>query len=200
MVEKADNFVLSFKDLARVGHVTRWHSVRVGRQQTLAEHHYLVAMLTNKLAKDILNVSDSERLNMVEYAMWHDLPEILLGDLPSPLKRRVAQLCSGGPNPLDILEQQAAPWLFNQKKKLQEKPEQAIIVKLADLIDAIVFIEQEGMGNHSATVAVQLREVFNEKVGEAQKNHSGLPWEKAMALLSELVSANDANKIAFEQG
>lgn len=67
--------------------MTRWHSVRVGRPQTLAEHHYLVSIFTNKLAKDILpEITDTERLQMVEYAMWHDLPEIICGDLPSPLK------------------------------------------------------------------------------------------------------------------
>lgn len=193
------NITLSFRDLARAGHVTRWHSVRVGRPQTLAEHHYLVSMFTNKLAKDILpDITDTERLQMVEYAMWHDLPEIICGDLPSPLKRRIEQLCPDN-NPIEKIEEQVAPWLIALKKKIRVKPEQAIIVKLADLIDAILFIEQEGIGGHAKMVATQLRHQFKEKIQSAKTDSSGHPWEKAEALLDDLLGEGEQNKILFEQ-
>jgi len=192
------NILLGIKDLARTGHVTRWHSVRVGRPQTLAEHHYLVAMFVNKLAKDILpGLSDSERLKMVEYALWHDLPETICGDLPSPLKRRIEQICLGN-NPIDIIEEQIAPWLVKCKKRLQAKPEQAVTVKLADMIDAILFIEQEGIGKHAQMVARQLRQHFSEKVALAQKELPLFEWDKAVALLDELMSGYEDNKMLFE--
>ena len=72
--EKQDNkkLLLGLGDLSRSGHVTRWHSVRTYREQTLAEHHYMVAMIANKLAKDILgtDITDSERLQLLEYALF----------------------------------------------------------------------------------------------------------------------------------
>lgn len=193
------NITLSFRDLARAGHVTRWHSVRVGRPQTLAEHHYLVSMFTNKLAKDILpDITDTDRLQMVEYAMWHDLPEIICGDLPSPLKRRIEQLCPDN-NPVEVIEEQVAPWLIALKQRIQVKPEQAIIVKLADIIDAILFIEQEGIGDHAKTVAKYLRQQFEEKVQLAKKDIPNRSWEKAEALLDDLLGGGEQNKILFEQ-
>lgn len=193
------DLVLSFSDLARAGHVTRWHSVRVGRPQTLAEHHYLVSMFTNKLAKDILpKITDTDRLRMVEYAMWHDLPEIICGDLPSPLKRRIEQLCPDN-NPIEKIEEQIAPWLIALKKKIQVKPEQALIIKLADLIDAVLFIEQEGIGNHAMMVAKQLRQQFQEKIQFAKIEMPKFPWDKAESLIYDLLGEGEHNKILFEQ-
>lgn len=179
--------------------MTRWHSVRVGRSQTLAEHHYLVSMFTNKLAKDILpEITDSERLRMVEYAMWHDLPEIICGDLPSPLKRRIEQLCPDN-NPIEAIEAQVAPWLVKLKKQIGVKPEQATIIKLSDLIDAILFIEQEGVGTHARIVAKQLRVQFLKKIQSAKTESPNHPWDKAQNLLDDLVGKAEQNKILFEQ-
>ena len=156
-------------------------------------------MFTNKLAKDILpDITDTDRLQLLEYAMWHDLPEIICGDLPSPLKRRIEQLCPDN-NPIEKIEEQIAPWLVALKKKIQVKPEQAMIVKLADLIDAILFIEQEGVGNHAKTVAKYLRQQFQEKIQSAKTNIQNRSWDKAESLLDDLLGGGEQNKILFEQ-
>ena len=73
---------LTIADLARAGHVTRWHSVRTSRDQTLAEHHFLVMRISNQLAKGIIgpDLSDSDLLKIMEYSSQHDMPELLIGD------------------------------------------------------------------------------------------------------------------------
>lgn len=191
-------FNLDLGDLARSGHVTRWHSVRTFREQTLAEHHYMVAMVSNKLAKDILgsDINDSERLQLLEYALWHDMPELVMGDISSPCKNRIKQICGKHQvNPIDQLEEEIAPWLCKLKRNL--KPELTIIVKLADLIDAILFISQEGIGKHALVVKDGLEIAFEEKIQEAYRTSGHFKWSLAKDILEKLLRIED-RQIDFE--
>lgn len=190
------NCNLDLGDLARSGHVTRWHSVRTFREQTLAEHHYMVAMISNKLSKDIFreNISDSERLQLLEYALWHDMPEIIMGDISSPCKKRIKQMCGDMENPIERLENEIAPWLNKIKRNL--KIESQFIVKLGDLMDAIMFISQEGVGRHAEVVKEGLINSFRRKIQEASQRIPQYDWSIAEKVLEKLLS--DERRIAFE--
>lgn len=191
---------LTLADLARSGHITRWHSVRTSRDQTLAEHHYMVTRISNRLAKDIFgpDLDDSGLLQIMEYASLHDTPELLMGDLPSPLKRHIEQI-SGANNPIETIEAEIAPWLIEIKNGIrQQHPEHLVVVKLADLMDAILFIEHEGIGNHAQTVTQGLKEQFKAKIEEAKQNYPNYSWKIAEQLLNELLQNEEQTAIAFE--
>ncbi len=191
---------LTLADLARSGHVTRWHSVRTQRDQTLAEHHYMVARISHTLAKGILkNVVDAEGLlQIMDYSLLHDTPELLTGDLPSPLKRHIEQLCGEG-NPLDAIEKEIAPWLYEKKAAMQKShPEYLLIIKLADILDALVFISAEGLGVHAEQVFSTLNDFFSEKLGEAEKRFPEYDWKIAAVVYSELLEKRENSKLAFE--
>ncbi|MBC8208187.1 MAG: HD domain-containing protein [Desulfobulbaceae bacterium] len=192
---------LEFADLARSGHVTRWHSVRTTRNQTLAEHHYMVTRLSNRLAKEILGdaLDDSGLLRIMDYASLHDTPELLMGDLPSPLKRHIEAI-SGDNNPIQKIEQEIAPWLGEMREEMRRRnPEHLLIVKLADLIDALLFIEHEGLGVHAREVARGLREILATKLAEAIGDYPQFNWSAAERLLDELLNNRVGTKIAFEK-
>ena len=191
---------LTLADLARSGHITRWHSVRTSRDQTLAEHHYMVTRISNRLAKDIFgpDLDDFGLLQIMEYASLHDTPELLMGDLPSPLKRQIEQI-SGVDNPIKAIEADIAPWLVEMKNEIrQQHPEHLIVIKLADLIDAILFIEHEGIGNHAKAVTKGLKEQFLGKVEEAERGYPAYSWKIAGQLLNELLQNEEQAVIAFE--
>lgn len=192
---------LTLADLARSGHVTRWHSVRTSRDQTLAEHHYMVTRISNRLAKDIIgpDLTDSGLLRIMEYASLHDTPELLMGDLPSPLKRHIEYL-SGDDNPIEAIEREIAPWLFEMKDAIQgTNPEHLIIVKLADIIDALVFISDEGIGSHAQKVIQILHTMLEEKLGQAASEFPQFNWQYAVDLLNELLQNSEKAKVAFER-
>jgi 5'-deoxynucleotidase len=191
---------INLQDISRSGHVTRWHSVRTLRNQTLAEHHYMVSMLVNKMAKEIPSepLSDSERLLLLEYAMWHDTPELLMGDLASPLKRRIEEI-SGENNPIEAIENEIAPWLTNLRGKINTKPELYIIFKLADMMDAIIFISQEGVGGHSKAVQKKLEASFKKKVDTGRREKPDYNWKIAESILRDLLYT-PTNQLEFEIG
>lgn len=193
---------LTLADLARSGHVTRWHSVRTSRDQTLAEHHYMVTRISNRLAKDIIgaDLTDSGLLRIMEYASLHDTPELLMGDLPSPLKRHIEQL-TGDENPIEAVEREIAPWLFDLKESIHRtNPEHLIIVKLADIIDALVFISDEGIGAHAKKVIQILHSMHEEKLRQAVSEYPQYNWNVAVDLLNELLQNSEKAKVAFEKG
>ncbi len=189
---------LTLSDLTRSGHVTRWHSVRSSRDQTLAEHHYMVTRISNRLAKEILgpDLTDTYLLQIMEYASLHDTPELLMGDLPSPLKRHIESI-SGLDNPIEQIEHEIAPWLTQMKNEMRK--EHLLIVKLADIIDALVFISEEGIGNHAKKVVKMLRITFDEKLEMCKKNYHQYNWMYSVDLLNELLQNDDKSKIDFEK-
>lgn len=194
-----NNLTLNMLDIARSGHVTRWHSVRCARNQTLAEHHYLVTMITWELMRRILRggLSSETRLVALEYALTHDTPELLMGDLPSPLKRRVAEI-AGENDPLPAIEQEIAPELAARKAALAGTP-LAFIVKLADLMDACLFIREEGIGHHATAVAAKSEQALRDKIVEARARFAELDWSQALALYAEMRGEMGAdNQLLFE--
>ena len=193
---------LTLADLARSGHVTRWHSVRTSRDQTLAEHHYMVTRISNRLAKDILgpDLDDSGLLQIMEYASLHDTPELLMGDLPSPLKRHI-ELISGANNPIEAIEREIAPWLTEMKESTRKThPEYLLIVKLADIMDALVFITDEGIGAHAKKVIRILEGMLDAKLKQGEKNFPKYRWKYTLEILSELLQNGEKAKLAFELG
>lgn len=193
---------LTLADLARSGHVSRWHSVRTSRDQTLAEHHYMVTRISNRLAKDILgsDLDDSGLLQIMEYASLHDTPELLMGDLPSPLKRHIEQI-SGENNPITAIENEIAPWLTEMKAVIRRThPEYLLIVKLADIMDALVFITDEGIGAHAGKVVQILEKMLTDKLDQAEEEFPQYQWQTSREILGELLQNSDDAKMAFERG
>ncbi|MBK1718498.1 YfbR-like 5'-deoxynucleotidase [Thiocystis violacea] len=190
---------LNMQDIARSGHVTRWHSVRCARGQTLAEHHYLVAMIARELMGRLLGeaVSAETRLLVLEYALTHDTPELLMGDLPSPLKRRIAEI-AGDQDPLARIEHEIAPDIVARKAALQGSA-LAYIVKLADLMDGCLFIREEGIGRHASIVAEKSETMLGDKLQEARKCFPELDWTQVMELYSQMRGETGAdNRVLFE--
>ncbi|QIK39063.1 HD domain-containing protein [Caldichromatium japonicum] len=177
---------LNMQDIARSGHITRWHSVRCARNQTLAEHHYLVAMIARELMERIFGdrLSPDTRLQVLEYALTHDTPELLTGDLPAPLKRRIAEI-AGEDNPLAQIESEIAPEISKRKQALAGTAF-ADLVKLADLMDGCLFIREEGIGRHAALVAELTERSLCERLEEARTRFPELDWDQVWVLYREM--------------
>lgn len=138
------NHKMTIQDIARSATVTRWHSVNCLRYPSIAEHSYLVAMYARDILKRLNpNATIAERLLLLEFCMFHDLPEVLTGDMATPVKRLLESMFEDGESPLDIIEEALCPE-YRELKKQISGTYLAAVAKLADVLEAVKFIYVEG--------------------------------------------------------
>lgn len=170
---------LNLRDVYRASHVRRWHVVNVHRQQSLAEHMWLVAMTAYELAKR-LGVQHPTRapLSMDElmYAMEHDLAEVRYGDIPTPGKRMLRAI---GAN-LNTLEMQLTEKPMNYDPNGEISSLGLDVIKLADMFEGVFFIEENGYGRHAAAVAHDARAKLNDMVKSMSVRWVGLSWHNVV--------------------
>lgn len=77
-----------FAFLSRMRHINRWGLMRNTFQENIQEHSHAVAVIAHALAviaRDIYGKEVDPNLTATA-ALFHDAPEILTGDLPTPVK------------------------------------------------------------------------------------------------------------------
>ena len=141
--------MIKIQDVLRAGHIKRWNIINTTRQQTLAEHLFNVAMISDVLL---------ERLHQQEYrditlawALMHDVPEVVCGDTPTPTKKRMEARGFDMEKIYDEIDP-----TYKATKETAEEVNFGMpwkIVKAADLMEAIHFLTENGVGNHAKNVA-----------------------------------------------
>lgn len=139
------------RELRDLAHVKRWAIVRTIRDQSVAEHSYYVTMYANDIAS-YLGLDESVQLTILKKALWHDVDEILTGDIPGPHKKKIVDR-----EKAKTFFQSAMGAIFGQRAHRDGyEPDTdahrthliAAILKVADLMEAIHYLEEEEtMGN-----------------------------------------------------
>jgi len=190
---------IGIKDIARTGHTTRWQIVRTARDQTLAEHLYLVTVYSNYLAdgiyKPVGGIGEHEKLIMHKWAMTHDLPEVFIGDIATPTKELIKKVTKDQ-SVVDKIEQMIDPD-HNSLRRMVENTSIGYIVKIADYIEAISFLNEEGIGKHANEVKSRLVGKLASKIQEASITFPKLNWGYANHILLEITSGQ-SGMISFE--
>lgn len=117
--------------------------MNVAREQTLAEHQYNVAILTQELCRR-LGYAQSVGLQLLALALVHDAGECKTGDIPTPAKKLMRKAC--GPtldaclNQFDVEDTSGLP-----------DPYRAVL-KCADYLDSMLFLRENKVGRHANAV------------------------------------------------
>ena len=144
--------------LSRMKYITRWALMRNTRQENICEHSYDVAVLAHALAV-LTNRRFGGRVDegrCVLLALYHDAPEILTGDMPTPVKydnpairdayKQVEAVSAGKLLSMlpEDLQEDYGPLFFAGDGWEQEKR----LVKAADKLSALIkCVEERGQGN-----------------------------------------------------
>ena len=173
--------------------------VRTKRDQTLAEHLYLVTMYAMELARNVLKeFDDSKKLKLMSWCLEHDTPEILTGDIPTPAKRRLQEsFGDSGVDPLEDLEYSIANQHYKDAKANIQDTDLEIITKLADIMDGLVFIHVEGVTEHSKVIEQKLTTSFSKVMLIGEGKFPDNNWEAAENVLNEVLFGADG-QIEFE--
>ena len=146
-----------FALMGRMRYITRWGLMRNTFSENLTEHSYMTAVLAHALAlvrREILKLEGPDPDRCAVAALYHDVSEILTGDLPTPVKYYNADIKEAykqveriaGNRVLDMLPQQLRS--FYEHDVLEDDPAIRPIVKAADKLSAhIKCLEEQKSGN-----------------------------------------------------
>jgi len=150
----------TLNEMMRTGHVKRWQIVRVAREQTIAEHMYRVWLITSQICHRLdLPISISSSANV--WALMHDMPEVLTGDIATPTKEAMRKAIPDS-DPVHNIELSMSDtyrdaWASAKTQHFDDLPTAYEIVKLADTIEAACFLGCEAIGNHANQVLDGMR-------------------------------------------
>lgn len=139
MTTSADDcqFVSIIDFTARQSQVKRWSRRVTLNKFNLLEHSGRVSCLVDvflQIYKESLNIDTNSQLEILRYALYHDYPEVILNDTPSPVKQLY-------PN-LDILLKDIEEEIM-QVLELTDSKLSKLICKIADIYDCLYEAKQE---------------------------------------------------------
>ncbi len=154
--------------LGRMKHITRWSLMNAARPESLSEHTADTALLAHMLCLVSLRILGTpedqvhpERVAVA--ALYHDAPEILTGDLPTPVKYKSSRLKSA----YDALEEESCQLMLELvPRQIQADlavslrgsdltPHERTLLKAADRLSAIIKCLEEGRtGNREFDAAL----------------------------------------------
>lgn len=139
--------------LMRMKYITRWALMPNTRPENICEHSYDVAALAHALAL-LENTRFHGKVNVekcVMRALYHDLPEILTGDMPTPVKYVNPQLRDAYrqveghaiDSILSLLPDDLRPQYAELLQPDPEAQAEERLVKAADKLSALIKCEEE---------------------------------------------------------
>ena len=162
---------MNIRDIYRANDVMRWQIVKTIRQQSVAEHSFNVAMIAMDMAVRVdFDAEDIKRALI--WSLMHDIPEVFIGDIATPVKREIERYCLDE-SPIKDMEVQMCGvefydlWALSHK----ESPHVGRIVKLADLADAIKFLDENAPTEHGEIIQDKLRYSFDELLKSTIKEY-----------------------------
>ena len=154
-----------FPMIARMRYISRWGLMRNTDPENVQEHSHMVAVLAHALAviRNRFFGGTVDPGTVAVAALYHDAPEIITGDMPTPVKYSSPTLrdaykalenesvrCMTGLLP-DELSEELSPFISGELLTAEEKR----LLKAADRLSALIkCMEEQRSGNHEFDAAL----------------------------------------------
>jgi 5'-deoxynucleotidase YfbR-like HD superfamily hydrolase len=149
---------MNINDILLAQNIKRWTIVSTMTDQSLAEHSFNVAMIARAIAAE----AEMNDINIIKYALDHDLDEVMTGDIPSPAKTRMG---------MSTMASGKTDLFYRGKSAAKCNEAEAKIVVAADLIDSYLFIKHNKIGRHAEQVYKYTRHKFEMWMEALHKTH-----------------------------
>lgn len=162
-----------FAMASRMKYINRWGLMRNTSQENISQHSHEVSIIAHALAvinNEVFGGDVSPEKTAV-VALYHDMSEIITGDMPTPIKYKNTQIIeaykeieAAANNKLleklpDEFKKTYEKILFSEDEKINK------LVKAADKLSAYIkCIEEENAGNREFAVALKATEKSLEKM------------------------------------
>ena len=197
---------LNIRDILRAQDVTRWQIVRA-KKQSVAEHTFAVQAILMRLVpllmtahkakvplKEKHDFAEDFLCQCIKGAFWHDIPEVITGDIASPVKRLIRD--GGDISPLDDLETRIDPAFT--KYYVKATPLVAATIKLADLMEMVYHLNEYGdqrQNSHSWRVAQGLHNAMTDHIFKCNTNFPAFDWDVAHTFMMEMLDPSKESDI-----
>lgn len=156
-----------FAMLSRMKYINRWGLMRNTRSENICEHSLEVALVAHALAaignKKFGRDYDPERAALL--AVFHDAPEIITGDMPTPVKYHSEEIRKAYEEVEDLAVEHLVSMLpeefredYRKAMTMTGERDQALrpLLKAADKISAVIkCVEERRSGNRDFSKAEQ---------------------------------------------
>jgi 5'-deoxynucleotidase YfbR-like HD superfamily hydrolase len=154
-MSQLQQLTLRFAGFFHGSQVRRYHTATPLREQTVADHSFGVAMLSLLMAEG----TTINPVDLLTAALTHDLSEFLVGDTPSPAKT------NGHSDDKENQYQRIFGWAFAvrgdrtlwRRGAREVSVEVALTVKLADILEGLIWSYREHVLYRNASMVVSLR-------------------------------------------
>lgn len=157
--------MLDLKSKLLTGTVRRYHILPVAREQTLADHHYRVFCIAEEILRcyNHKDYTSNFALNVAMMALYHDRSEVKLGDIPTNAKIKIKARDAGLLHDLsDELDPEYAELVQCDKDNFAGLGH--AIVKCADMLEALDYLGQWGVGLRAQEVWGTMWKAFDSYV------------------------------------
>lgn len=166
-------FDFSFEQVMRLSNLKRWGIVEMSRSQSVAEHSYNVAMIAAYVADRLPSKVKPAGLReiVINWSLAHDLPELVTGDIPTPIKADIRES-------LNKAERNLFPEMFAHKDSMSRLG--LAICKVADLLEAIQFANRFCVDTRKKEIVEEMKWNLDEVATEALDTDTALALDKVI--------------------
>ena len=122
------------KILRKGSKVKRWHTITNVKEQTVADHSWGVASI-------IIDIWPDASTSLITFALWHDIPEYIVGDVPVTAKWQNKNLAK-------VVEEAETQVAKEHQLYVKLTDTEKLKLAVADLLEVLWYASEEvALGN-----------------------------------------------------
>lgn len=178
--------------LLNLSNVPRFVVTPHTKPQSVADHSFRTAIIALELAQRTYSAMVDKAV-MLRFALTHDIAESGSGDIPAPFKDAMRKELSAHKleHLIPMMEERVCPWIADEFDILQdataseEGADTFHIVKIADMVEAMTYIQKWGVGYRARDARDWIAERINQYIANRIDTFRGEHFSKAYREVSD---------------